>query len=245
MVKRVHIRRGRKTYRVTRQMRVSYYLKAYFITVLIGVFVFSGAKVLVKPPPPCANSKSCSSDLTEKIENGAIGMFMGRNVKAPDIDLTAESKQPSILGTNAPSEEKHIYVDLSTQMIYAYEGTNQIFKTFTSTGRWNKTPVGNFHIWTKLRSTRMSGGEGAAAYDLPNVPYVMYFYHDFGLHGAYWHDNFGRPMSHGCINMRIEEAKILYQWATPIVTNEKAWSTLAKAENPGTRVVIYGTTPKE
>jgi lipoprotein-anchoring transpeptidase ErfK/SrfK len=59
----------------------------------------------------------------------------------------------------------------------------------------------------------MAGGEGAAAYDLPNVPYVMYFYHDFGLHGAYWHDNFGHVMSHGCVNMRSVDAKVLFDWA--------------------------------
>ena len=59
----------------------------------------------------------------------------------------------------------------------------------------------------------MKGGSGADAYDLPNVPYVMYFYQDFGLHGAYWHDNFGHMMSHGCINERFVDAKTLYEWA--------------------------------
>ena len=59
----------------------------------------------------------------------------------------------------------------------------------------------------------MAGGSGADAYDLPNVPYVMYFYQDYGLHGAYWHNNFGHPMSHGCVNERIVDAKALYEWA--------------------------------
>lgn len=98
----------------------------------------------------------------------------------------------------------------------------------------------------------MSGGSKALRtyYYLPNVPWVMFFYNDqvakmrgFSFHGTYWHDNFGTPMSHGCINMRSEEAKMLYDWATPVVTNEKAWSTPANPDNPGTKVIIYGEAP--
>ena len=50
-------------------------------------------------------------------------------------------------------------------------------------------------------------------YDLPNVPYVMYFYRGYGLHGTYWHNNFGTPMSHGCVNLTLADAKWLYEWA--------------------------------
>ena len=100
----------------------------------------------------------------------------------------------------------------------------------------------------------MSGGSKAlhTYYYLPNVPWVMFFANDeiakmrgFSFHGTYWHDNFGHPMSHGCINMKIADAKTLYDWAMPVVTNPKAWSTLASAENVGTRVVIYGVAPRE
>ena len=61
----------------------------------------------------------------------------------------------------------------------------------------------------------MKGGSKALGtfYDLANVPYVMYYYQGYGIHGAYWHNNFGHPMSHGCINMRPEEAGIVYSWA--------------------------------
>ena len=67
----------------------------------------------------------------------------------------------------------------------------------------------------------MSGGSGTDAYDLPNVPYVMYFYHDFGLHGVYWHDNFGYTMSHGCINMRQIDAGALFDWADSPANGQK------------------------
>ena len=82
-------------------------------------------------------------------------------------------------------------------------------------------------------------------YYLPNVPNNMFFHQGYAIHGAYWHNNFGHPMSHGCINMKIADAKTLYDWAMPVVTNPKAWSTLASAENVGTRVVIYGVAPRE
>jgi lipoprotein-anchoring transpeptidase ErfK/SrfK len=151
--------------------------------------------------------------LSLKIENNIVGTFAGKIVYPPKIGLTPEASTTPVLGVASVSGEKHIYVDLSTQTLVAYQGATQILKTFVSTGKWSKTPTGNFRIWEKLRSTRMAGGEGADAYDLPNVPYVMYFYNDFGLHGAYWHDNFGHTMSHGCVNMRPVDAKILYEWA--------------------------------
>ncbi len=132
---------------------------------------------------------------------------------APSIANAFETPAQSVLGSDTTTGEKHIYVDLASQTLTAYEGTTFVLKTLISSGKWDKTPVGNFHIWEKLRATRMSGGSGADAYDLPNVPYVMYFYQDFGLHGAYWHDNFGHPMSHGCVNMRAVDAQVLYDWA--------------------------------
>lgn len=158
----------------------------------------------------------------------------------------------SVLGF--PSREKHIEVDLTNQRVYAYEGDKKVMEFVVSTGLWGWTPTGEFTIWTKVRSQLMSGGrkEWGTYYYLPNVPYVMFFYNDevekmrgFSFHGTYWHDNFGHPMSHGCINMRTEEAQMLYDWATPVVTDAKAWSTLANAENPGTKVFIYGETPIE
>ncbi len=138
---------------------------------------------------------------------------MGREVPVPTIDTLADTATPNILGVDAAEGEKHIYVDLATQTLYAYQGNTLVMKTPISSGRWGRTPVGNFNIWIKLRATRMSGGSGADYYNLPNVPWVMYFYRDFGLHGAYWHNNFGYTMSHGCVNMRPIDARDLFAWA--------------------------------
>jgi lipoprotein-anchoring transpeptidase ErfK/SrfK len=80
------------------------------------------------------------------------------------------------------------------------------------------TPVGQFRIWIKLTKDDMSG----PGYYLPNVPYVMYFYRGYGLHGTYWHRNFGAPMSHGCVNLPTPDAGWLFNWAsvgTRVVTH--------------------------
>jgi lipoprotein-anchoring transpeptidase ErfK/SrfK len=72
------------------------------------------------------------------------------------------------------------------------------------------TVVGQFRIYVKYESTLMTGDD----YYLPNVPYTMYFYKGYGLHGTYWHNNFGRPMSHGCVNLPTPEAEWLYGFAS-------------------------------
>ncbi|MBI5019146.1 L,D-transpeptidase [Candidatus Gottesmanbacteria bacterium] len=178
-------------------------------------------------------------------------VFHGKSALAPK--LATLNQVARILGvTTTPATDKRIEVDLTNQRVYAYESNIKVYDFTVSTGKWGRTPTGEFTIWVKVKSQLMSGGskELHTYYYLPNVPWVMFFYNaqipkmrGFSFHGTYWHDNFGTPMSHGCINMRTEEAKILYDWATPIVTNDKAWSTLAKEENPGTKVIIYGEAP--
>jgi len=67
---------------------------------------------------------------------------------------------------------------------------------------------------------------------------VMYFYRDYGLHGTYWHNDFGRPKSHGCVNMRTKDAKWLFEWASPSLPKGKT-VVYSTAQNPGTRVVVH------
>lgn len=116
---------------------------------------------------------------------------------------------PSPIGTSE-NPDKWILVVLSEQRVYAVEN-NIIVKTFiVSTGvAEHPTVTGTFHINEKLESTRMTG----PGYDLPNVPWTMYFYRGYSFHGTYWHHNFGTPMSHGCVNMKTEDAEWLFFWA--------------------------------
>lgn len=102
-------------------------------------------------------------------------------------------------------------VDLSSQRMYAYEGDTLVRTFIVSTGTWQTpTVTGRFKVWIKLRSAPMSG----PGYYLPDVPYIMYFYKDYGIHGTYWHNNFGVPMSHGCVNLSIPDAEWAYNFAS-------------------------------
>jgi len=106
--------------------------------------------------------------------------------------------------------EKWIDINLTEQRLYAYKGSNLVDSFLVSTGTWlHPTPVGQYAVYIKLLYTDMSG----PGYYLPDVPYTMYFYDGYGIHGTYWHNNFGTPMSHGCVNMLTSEAAWLFNWA--------------------------------
>jgi len=124
---------------------------------------------------------------------------------------------------NAPATGKWIDVSINRQTITAYQGSTPLKSVLVSTGvAWHPTPVGRYKVYMKIPSQTMSGGSGADAYYLPGVPWVMYFAGGNAIHGTYWHQNFGTPMSHGCVNLTIADAKWFYEWAemgTPVVTH--------------------------
>ena len=106
--------------------------------------------------------------------------------------------------------DKWIDINLNEQRLYAYEGTTVINSFLVSTGLdITPTVTGTFYVWIKLLYDDMVG----PGYNLPDVPYVMYFYKGYGIHGTYWHNNFGTQMSYGCVNMETSEAEWLYNWA--------------------------------
>lgn len=163
--------------------------------------------------------------------------------------LANTSSQHRVLGDN--TEDKTIYVDLTDQRLYAYEGDRLIYSFLVSTGKWGKTPTGTFQIANKFRYVTMSGGSKVlrTSYHLPNVPFTMFFGNDqipasrgFSIHGTYWHDNFGHPMSHGCVNMKTSEAEIMYNWANPVLPSDRK-SIISTTNNPGTTIIIYGVAP--
>ncbi|GAB4511681.1 MAG: hypothetical protein OHK0046_10080 [Anaerolineae bacterium] len=105
---------------------------------------------------------------------------------------------------------KSIVVSTGDQRIYAYQDGQLVRSHLTSTGR-SETPtvLGDYNIYVKYEKTNMRGAD----YFLPDVPYTMYFYQGYGIHGTYWHNSFGRPMSHGCVNLPTEEAQWFFNWA--------------------------------
>jgi len=200
----------------------------------------------------CANSISCIKDLSGKVSTTQTeGFYMGKKVAAPTAQYFTQSTANKVLGASTDLiGRKHIYVDLTTQTLTAYEGSKIVFHDTVATGKWNLTPTGTFEVWIKLQATLMAGGEGATAYYLPNVPWTMYFYNakiakseGYSLHGEYWYNpdtGLGKPESHGCVNMRISDAKALYDWVDPPT---KGYTTYASPLEPGTLVTITGTTP--
>lgn len=104
-----------------------------------------------------------------------------------------------------------ILVDTNTQRIYAYEDGVMVRTHLTSTGR-TQTPtvLGDYRIYVKYTADDMRGAD----YFLPDVPYTMYFYQGYAIHGTYWHNSFGRPMSHGCVNLPVDEAEWFFNFAS-------------------------------
>jgi len=114
-----------------------------------------------------------------------------------------------------PGGEHWVSINLSSQYMVAYEGDVAVNETYISSGRPGfDTPPGTFYVNTKVDSQTMEGVLGGEYYNVPDVPYVMYFT-DVGhaIHGTYWHSNFGAVMSHGCINLPMDFAAWLYDWA--------------------------------
>ena len=176
-------------------------------------------------------------------------IFLNNPLIVPNYLAELPKPQSKVLGDS--NGDKKIYVDLSNQMLYAYEGENLIYSFLISSGKWGKTPTGVFDIWGKFRYTKMSGGSTAlhTYYYLPNVPYVMFFSNNeiaasrgFSLHGTYWHENFGHPMSHGCVNMKTSEAALIYEWSDPMLPDGSKTVRSTK-DNPGTQIIIYGKAP--
>ncbi len=147
-------------------------------------------------------------------------IYAGQTLVIPDVDtglgVYAQPDAWAAPAAAAPTVTtgKQIVVDLSDQRVYAYENGALVRNVLVSTGLWGTPTVsGDYRIYVKYDAQLMTG----PGYFLPGVPWVMYFYQGYSLHGTYWHNNFGQPMSHGCVNMPTDEAAWMYIWA-PIGT---------------------------
>jgi LysM repeat protein len=147
----------------------------------------------------------------------------GQTIVIPDARTVADLGiiTPVQIVANAPAATvtvgKQIIVNLRDQRIYAYEDGRLVRSVLASTGL-PATPTvrGSFKVQRKYTSQLMSG----PGYYLPNVQWIMYFYAGYAIHGTYWHNNFGQPMSHGCVNLPNDEALWFYEWApvgTPVL----------------------------
>jgi len=181
----------------------------------------------------CLNLETATGDFEP---NQNLAFFEGKEI----IPLLAELPIPEEKVMGAAAGNKWIEVDLSEQKLIAWEGDKIFLESPLSSGKWFPTPTGEFSIWSKFKYTKMEGGvKGTGTYyNLPNVPYTMYFHNGFGLHGTYWHNNFGHPMSHGCVNLPTQVAEKIFYWSDPALPFGKN-AVRATNDNPGTKVVVH------
>lgn len=151
------------------------------------------------------------------------------------------------ISPEVPSREKRIEVSLDQQEVRAFEYNRLVLRTRISSGipdpkpRYNGiptiTPTGKFYVIRKMPYRHMGDANLTSdlnAYEFPGVPWVTYFHFTgVAFHGTYWHSDFGRPRSHGCVNMRIEEAQWIYRWTMPVVPPNETIGT-----GVGTRVIV-------
>lgn len=135
-------------------------------------------------------------------------IFVGQELVIPADGVyvpTADEAPPAPL-----AQGKSIVISTQEQRIYAYEDGELVYTQIVSTGR-SETPTvkGDYNIYVKYEADDMSGED----YFLPQVPWTMYFYRGYAIHGTYWHNSFGRPMSHGCVNLPVNEAKWFFDFA--------------------------------
>jgi hypothetical protein len=133
----------------------------------------------------------------------------------PDEELT-------LLSPNVPNADKFIHVDLAAQMVTAFEGSTLVFSSRCSSGaKGTYTPKGDFSTYHKGPSIHMTNQDEEGVedyYHLPGVPWTSFFTSEGNaFHGTYWHNDYGRPRSHGCVNLKSEDAKWLYRWCLPHV----------------------------
>lgn len=173
-----------------------------------------------------------------------LGLKDGKWIKRSQVRVTSPGAPPEGIKT----DERWLDINLTQQTLVAYEGNTAVYATLVSTGKSSKikdkdhsTPVGAWRIREKHITTTMDG-DGTAAGDLPysieDVPYVMYFFRSYAVHGAFWHRNYGVQMSHGCVNLSPLDAKHLFFSTDPPLPQgwHGVWSSNSR---PGSWVVVH------
>jgi hypothetical protein len=174
--------------------------------------------------------------IVEETTWGGERMLVGEGgvgVPEKDVRIVTQRTRPQDVGPN----EKWIHVNLAQQALVAYEGDDPVFATLVSSGLEPDfaTPTGLFRVREKHISTTMNGPDpDNGYYEVEEVPWTMFYYDSFALHGAYWHDTFGNTKSHGCTNISPADARWLFYWSDDPVP--PGWTAVRKIE--GTWVYI-------
>lgn len=189
-------------------MRLKILLSLFFVFALIGLVASRDPYFLAYRDYLKLNSLSYQQEIEShqgqysNVQRKVIWNNQTLKVTPPQIAYEKDQNKNVL----AADPSTNIDVNLTTQTLCLNQSNGQNCFLISS-GLYFPTPTGTFNIWTKLPSTLMRG----PGYYLPGVPWTMYFYKSFGIHGTYWHNNFGHPMSHGCVNMRTPDAQFVYE----------------------------------
>jgi hypothetical protein len=150
-----------------------------------------------------------------------------------DLRAAALAAPPAGIG----DAEKWFDIDRDEQVLVAYEGARPVFATLVSTGKWeHETPTEIARVASKLETAMMTSDK-ESIYSVADVPWTMYYDRNFALHTSYWHDGFGGPRSHGCVNLSPRDARFLYRWSSPDVP--PGWiAVYGDASTPGSIVRV-------
>ncbi len=153
-----------------------------------------------------------------EVKGGSVLIGLMGKASAQSIKANMGARDQGNLAEWTPNIfQKWIEVDLGQQRLTAHIGNASVYTTLVSTGTaTHPTPPGDYNIFEKLAKDDMTNGKAGDDdyYNLPDVPWVMYFIGGgYAIHGTYWHANFGHVMSHGCVNVSTDGAKLLYDWA--------------------------------
>lgn len=199
-------------------------------TLPVGWVVASSLNVRAQPgvsagnPPIDEVLHNYRVDILEsRTVNGAIWYRIGQNrwVLGTWIAVASLKARPSGIG----SAERWVGVNLAQQTAVAYQGNTPVYAAMIASGMAaTPTVQGVFRTWARIPSGKMSGGSTATGgyYYLEGVTWTCYFYSGYALHTAYWHDAFGRPRSHGCVNLSPYDAWWIYQWSAAGGANSPA-----------------------
>ncbi|MBA2539807.1 MAG: L,D-transpeptidase [Deltaproteobacteria bacterium] len=172
------------------------------------------------------------------LEESADGVFVrvADDVWVARKDLRVASRTTPPVGTGPT--EKWFDVDRDEQVLVAYEGDQPVYATMVSTGKWgHATPTVITRVSSKLLTASMNNDRGDEQYAVADVPWTMYYDNSYALHTSYWHDGFGGPRSHGCVNLAPRDARLLYQWSSPDVP--PGWiAVYGDQDNPGSLVRV-------
>lgn len=184
----------------------------------------------------CSRSRLSDRPISPRLQRGLVQMGVAIALGiTTSVGVIAIAPRPALANAEQArmeelrsTTERWIEINVARQRLIAWEGNTPVYAVIVSTGKASTpTPTGVFQIYAKRHPERMRG----PGYDVPDVPHAMYYHRGYAIHGAYWHNRFGTPVSHGCTNVATDHAQWLYNWAevgTPVVVHASAAAPTAR-----------------